>query len=627
MKKLLFLSLSALLAAPVAAQTLPDTSTPVPLPPPMPQPSTVPPPMQPTPVVASPPEAPENRVAATQGATYVPLDADTYRLIDRYAIKYGPDSLNDPHTSVRPYSRAAVARLGERMQAGGGASAAPLSRADMFNAEYLLRDNWANSAQGAALNASNKPLLKYFYRNQTDLYHVQTKDFTLRVNPVLLFQGGRDNDISGLRYVNTRGVQVEGTVDQRLGFYTFLTDNQQAVPFYVQNRIVRDTIVPHEGYWKFFKTIGGSQYDFFSARGYVTYAALKHVNVQLGHDRNFIGNGYRSLILSDYSTPYFFLKLNTRVWKLNYQNLYTELTARRVPGLDTKYPKKYMALHHLSLDVTPTLNIGVFESEVFGGSKRGFEMQYLNPIIFYRAIEQQLGSADNAILGLDFKWNIKRTAQLYGQLVLDEFKLSEMRAGNGWWGNKQAFQLGAKYIDVAGIRNLDLQLEYNYIRPFTYQHSNAYTSYTHFNQPLAHPLGANLTELVGVLSYQPLPRLTLVGKAFYTVQGLDFYDTRGNFQNYGSNPLVSYDILPLNPDGQPRFYGYKTGDGLKSRLLHADFTATYQPRLNLFVDAKLIARQQSIEGGVPSYYGATSGNEIFASLALRWNIAQRLHGF
>ena len=50
-----------------------------------------------------------NRVEATQGANYVPLDADTYRLIDRYAIKFGPDALNDPHTSVRPYARAAAA--------------------------------------------------------------------------------------------------------------------------------------------------------------------------------------------------------------------------------------------------------------------------------------------------------------------------------------------------------------------------------------------------------------------------------------------------------------------------------------------------------------------------------------
>ncbi|WP_216678800.1 capsule assembly Wzi family protein [Hymenobacter siberiensis] len=589
----------------------------------------------------------------TQGANYVPLDADIYRLIDRYAIKFGADSLSDPHTSVRPYTRVAVAHLGERMLSPDSTATAvgSLSRSDRFNAQYLLKDNWANSARGASINQSAKPILTYFYRDQTDLYNVVTPDFTLRVNPVLLLSAGKDSQNSdGLRYVNTRGVQLEGTIDQRLGFYTFLADNQQAVPQYVQNRIQRDQIVPHEGYWKYFKTQGGSQYDFFTARGGITYAASKHINIQLAHDRNFIGNGYRSLILSDYSSPYFFLKVNTRVWKFNYQNIFAELTAHK-ENADQVYSKKYLAFHHLSFDVTPNFNIGVFESTVLGGrnaqldslgryipgSRRtGFELQYLNPIIFYRAIEQQVGSADNALLGLDFKWNILHTAQLYGQVVLDEFKISEIRSGNGWWSNKQALQLGAKYIDVAGIRNLDLQMELNYIRPYTYQHESYYTAYTNYDQPLAHPMGANLTEVLGVLSYQPLPRLNLVAKAIYTEQGLDYgYSAGGNvittgplstavpgspittgtIANYGGNPLLPYGFHPMD-------YGNRTGQGNKSRLLHTDFTATYQPRLNLFLDAKLIARHQTY-----SLTPALNGNEVYASLAVRWNIAQRLHEF
>ncbi|HEX8328529.1 MAG TPA: hypothetical protein VF629_13380 [Hymenobacter sp.] len=633
-----------LLLRPLAAQTVPTT----PPEPTTPAPAEPTPPATPAPAEKSPwmvfdqPLAPEPTIKrdpakTTQGANYVPLDADIYRLIDRYAIKFGSDSLRDPHTSARPYTRAAVARLGERMLSPDSASTArgSLSRADRFNAQYLLKDNWMNSDRGAAMNTSRSPILSYFYRNQTDLYSVETKDFLLRVNPVLLLQAGRDSEISGLRYVNTRGVQLEGVIDEKLGFYTFLADNQQAVPQYVQDQIRRDRIVPHEGYWKDYKIIGGSQYDFFSARGGITYAATKHINLQLAHDRNFIGNGYRSLILSDYSAPYFFLKANTRVWKLNYQNLFAELTASRTydsagSPTDDVYPKKYMAFHHLSFDVTPNLNIGVFENTILGGRKakldslgryipgsqrRGFELQYLNPLIFYRAVEQQTGSADNAILGLDFKWNILRTAQLYGQLVLDEFKISEIRAGNGWWANKQSFQLGGKYIDVAGLRNLDLQVEFNYIRPFMYQHEDIYTSYQHYQQPLAHPMGANVAEFLGVLSYQPLPRLMLVGKAFYSEQGLDVVNTDAPFENYGGNVLKSYNT-------RVQEYGNQVGQGNRSRLLHADFTATYQPRLNLFLDAKLIARNQT--------YSRTpdlNGNEVYASLALRWNIAQRLHEF
>lgn len=556
-----------------------------------------------------------------QGVNYVPLDPDTYRLIDRYAILLGPDSLEDPHTSTRPYTRAAAGGLGLRLLSPDSAlvgGVGNLSRADRFNAQYLIKDNWASVPGGAALNTSLQPVLTYFYRNQTDFYHINNPDFTLRVNPVLLLQAGKDNDLGGLRYVNTRGVQIEGTIDQRLGFYTFLTDNQEAVPGYVQDRIQRDSspgapVAPHEGYTKAFKS-SGTAYDFFTARGGITYAATKHINVQLAHDRNFIGNGYRSLILSDYSAPYFFVKLNTRIWKFNYQNLFAELTARRsLSGLDSLFPKKYLALHHLSFDVTRNFNVGVFEAEVSGGPGRGLELQYLNPLIFYRAVEQQVGSKDNALLGLDFKWNIKHRGQLYGQVVLDEFKLSEIRSGNGWWANKQAVQLGGKLLNVAGVSNLDLQVEFNFIRPYTYQHTSAYTDYQHYQQPLAHPMGANLTEILGVLSYQPLLRLMLVGKAFYTVQGLDYgLDAEGRPINYGGNPLLPYDPHPMD-------FGNRTGQGNKSRLLHLDFTATYQPRLNLFVDAKLIGRNQRSQD--------PTRNEVYASLALRWNIAQRLHEF
>ncbi|MDJ0365775.1 capsule assembly Wzi family protein [Hymenobacter sp. H14-R3] len=607
-------------------------------------------PTQPTAVEARPapavvqdapalPARPGYRAARSpyQGPLYVPLDPNTYRLIDRYAIKYGPDSLQDPHTSARPYTRSAAGHLGEHLLDSG----ADLSAADRFNAQYLVQDNWMFSATGDSLNQSRKPFLKYFYRDQTDFYHVQTKDFSFRLNPVLLLQAGADrgtNSNSGLRYVNTRGVAFEGLIDQRLGFYGFLTDNQEKVPGWVQAQTELDSrpgnpVAPHEGYTKPFKGLA-SAYDFFTARGGITYAATRHINVQLAHDRNFIGNGYRSLILSDYSSPYFFLKLNTRVWKFNYQNIFAELTARRgIANTDTLYPKKYLALHHLSFDVTNNFNIGVFESEVSGGPGRGLELQYLNPLIFYRAIEQQVGSTDNALLGLDFKWNIKHRAQLYGQLVLDEFKIKEVLAGDGWWSNKQAIQLGGKLIDLAGIRNLDLQVEFNYIRPYTYQHTNIYTAYEQYQQPLAHPMGANLTEILGVLSYQPLPRLNLVAKAFYTKQGLDFvYNPVGMpilDSNYGSNPLLPYDKRPLDATGKPREYGYRVGDGNTSHLFHGDLTATYQPRLNLYLDASLIVRHQSINQPLTYTDGGSIGNgtEVYPSVALRWNIAQRLHEF
>lgn len=537
-------------------------------------------------------------------STFVPHDQEVYHLIDRLQLKYGAQ-VPQLHTGIRPYRRQDVAKLAEAATENNY----NLSTSDQFNTSYLLNDNWNYTRPDTLAQTVAQPFLKYFFRNNADLYHVAEPEFSLRVNPVLHLQAGADSDASGMRYLNIRGIQVEGNINQKLGFYTFLSENQARFAEYADERIRRDTIIPQEGYYKPFKNKPDT-YDFFTARGYLNYGLTKNINVQLGHDRNFIGNGYRSLILSDYAAPYFFLKLNTQVWRLHYMNLFAEMTAD-YQASNLLYPKKYFAYHHLSLNITPAINVGVFESVVFARGKGRFELQYLNPVIFYRSIEQQLGTSDNALLGLDFKVNIKRTAQVYGQLMLDEFALSDVRSGNGWWANKQALQLGAKYMDVAGIPNLDVQGEFNVIRPYTYQHVDKFTNYQHYQQPLAHPIGANLSELIGIVRYQPVGKLFLTGKAIYTKYGLDAAD---DTLNWGTNILKSY-------VSRVQEYGNTIAQGNTTRQWHLDLTASWQLRHNMFIDLKQILRRRDSELNI------YDNNTAFTAVSFRWNIPQRLHEF
>ena len=165
----------------------------------------------------------------------------------------------------------------------------------------------------------------------------------------------------------------------------------------------------------------------------------------------------------------------------------------------------------------------MFEAIVSGDSTgTGFELAYLNPVIFYRAIEHYTGSnKSNALVGADAKWNFLNRFQIYGQFVLDEFLLEHVKARDGWWANKWATQLGAKYIDVFGIPNLDMQVEWNRARPFMYAHISDHTSYTHYDQPLAHPLGANFDEQLMILRYQPLTRLFVEARYLQANYGKD----------------------------------------------------------------------------------------------------------
>src|SRR5690606_16282908 len=194
-------------------------------------------------------------------------------------------------------------------------------------------------------------------------------------------------------------------------------------------------------------------------------------------------------------------------------------------------------------------------------------------------------------------------------LVLDEFVLSHIRAGDGWWANKFAVQLGGKYIDAFSVPNLDLQGEINIVRPYTYTHGTEYGDYTSYRQPIAHPLGANFNEMVGILRYQPVPRLNVTGKLVLIKTGRD-----DEGENWGG------DILKSNRDLQQTF-GNKIGQGAANTIMLGSLTASYQFRHNLFLDGTLVLRRSE------SDLAAYNNNTSITSMALRWNIPQRLYEF
>ena len=537
-----------------------------------------------------------------------PLNEDYYHLIDRYEIISG-EVTGQFHSAWKPYRRFDIARYLDTLNSNNSFT----SRTDRFNYEYLTQDNWEWVSQPD--NKSKKPVLRHFYKTKSDLFGVQADGFDLHVNPVLHVGGGVESAGTVNTMINTRGVQIRGMIDKKVGFYSFIGENQVIFPAYVRSQINQGLVIPNEGFWKGFKDNGT---DFFTARGYMSFNATRHIDFQFGHDRFKIGNGYRSLILSDYAPAYLFLKMNTKVWKLNYTNLFTQMTADVVgnaSGLfaqDGGYPNKYMALHHLGINIGKKLNVGIFESVIFNRADslgNQFQLRYLNPIVFYRAIEQQNGSSDNVLLGADFKWLAINNISLYGQLVFDEFLLDNLKEGDGWWGNKYSIQLGGEYINAFGLSNLDLQLEGNLSRPYTYSHGTQYGSYSHYRQPLAHPLGANFREVVAIARYQPMRKLSLSGKLIVASYGTD---TTG--VNYGGNILLDNGTREMDR-------GNEIGQGIDNQLFFADLTVSYQWKHNLFVDMKHIYRK------VDSQLSPFSSSTHYSSLAIRWNIPQRLNEF
>jgi hypothetical protein len=283
-----------------------------------------------------------------------------------------------------------------------------------------------------------------------------------------------------------------------------------------------------------------------------------------------------------------------------------------MPGELPTVGNKYATVHFLSLNATRWLNIGLFESVTF--SRNGsFPAGYLNPIIFYRAIERANGSPDKVSIGFSTKAIIASHVQLYSQLLINEFTTGELFSGKGYWANKWAIQFGAKYFDAFGISNLDLQAETNIIRPYTYQHytslddnNTSIANYTNYNQSLAHPLGAGLAELIGIINYQPMPRFNITAKAMYYKQGMD---TNGT--NVGSNILLDYQKRASNN-------GIGLINGPQSNCMLFDLHLAYELRPRLYIDLSGTYRKFTVENDI-----LPENKVLYFSAGLRLNLARK----
>jgi hypothetical protein len=301
------------------------------------------------------------------------------------------------------------------------------------------------------------------------------------------------------------------------------------------------------------------------------YYVNKFITVDFGKGKNFIGNGYRSLMLSTEHSPYPYLKLTTEFGRVRYYNLYTTFLDIQDP---TQNRKKHSSIHFLDFQLTHNINIGVFEGVLWQAKdenyNRGYDVEYLNPIIFYRPVEFSKHSPDNVLMGANFNAKFHKTT-FYGQVLLDDLNIARQEDGDenysgGFFQNKFAYQLGLK----SSFNEVNVLFEYNQIQPYTYAHKQPMQSYPHFNQGLAHPLGANFKELVAVANFTK-EKWKFSIKLTHAKVGLDSLDT-----HYGQNVFAS--DFDAQGDGNEYSYGNFNGQGVATQIntLYTDMSYSFK---------------------------------------------------
>jgi hypothetical protein len=407
------------------------------------------------------------------------------------------------------------------------------------------------------------------------LFNFKGDDYEVYADFLPDFQIGREFNQSSTTWLNTRGFQIGGKVGKQFSFYTNGFENQGVFANYVTDFIKSNQVVPSQMTGK----LSGKTKDWSYVTALLSYTPNKHLNIALGYDKNFIGDGYRSLLLSDVAANYSFLRVRASLGNVQYQTIFgymldpgaTKLTTDRRLG----DRGKWAAMHYVDWNATKRFSIGFFQAVTWADAepegKRGFDFNYVHPFIFLRSVEgANTSSPDKMRLGINTKYEILDKTTLYGQFMIDEFTAKEFFGNKGYWANKWALQIGFRGSDLFKVEGLNYLAEFNTARPYTYSHLDRVSNYAAMNQPLAHPFGANFREVLGIMNYT-YKRFDFQGQLIYARYGLD-----PEGANYGKNIFKPYNTRQAD-------YGNFIGQGIKTNLYFAEGRVSYllNPKYNL----------------------------------------------
>ena len=444
-----------------------------------------------------------------------------------------------------------------------------------FNTDSLIKEYGRDSAM---LSGMKHPVWWKKLRTE-DLLIVDEKDFYLTINPLINYAKGSDNLDSSLS-INTRGVSIKGNITKQLSFKTDFYENQAFFPNYIHDYSKAHRVVPGQGRLRGFK---GSGFDFANASGSLSFTPVKWLNFDLGHGKHFIGEGYRSLLLSDnaYNYPYF--KITTNFKKFQYVYMLTSF--QRASNADTRlltYQRTHGSFLFMNYIFNQYIQVGLFEGLIAqtadSTSNNNFTAGYFNPIILGKSIQYGFRDNNNVLLGLTAKIKISKGIQTYGQFMFDDDV-----------DKKYGYQAGVKFFNLFTLKNLYFQSEYNWVRPYSYSHTNQYQNYSFYNQPLAHTVGTGFAEFVGILQYR-INDFIFYFKANHITTATD-ESIEGGRTNYGVDIFKPDETATLTPISSSDI-----GNGNKTERIYYNVRLSYliNPVSNFQIYFEYTHRQEII---------------------------------
>ncbi|MBR6278050.1 MAG: hypothetical protein IKR41_04760 [Bacteroidales bacterium] len=264
-------------------------------------------------------------------------------------------------------------------------------------------------------------LKKHFFED--DFLCFAGKDFSLTINPIFNLVLYNDDDLSGEKkyFWNNRGVEIFGRLGERVHFYSEFYENQaRFLPFQDSIIRLRKTVIPAGGYAKAYK---GDGLDWAYVTGGFLVDVTKNFRLSLSNGRCFIGSGYRSVILSDLTFPFPYLRYDLKFSKFYYYIIHACLKDGVFAYYNAgKLQPKYSSFHVAGYKPLKNLEIAVIETVIWNNRKSSGEYRYkpnadmLLPIIFYPALSYGFNGENSVSLGYDINYSPFKFLKIYHQL-------------------------------------------------------------------------------------------------------------------------------------------------------------------------------------------------------------------
>jgi hypothetical protein len=408
----------------------------------------------------------------------------------------------------------------------------PIAESD-YNLPHLIRDS----------SVLYNELAVDFLRKH--MVEIEGKDYFLTISAIGQLSAGRDlKDTTKTNlFQNTRGVLVEGDLFKNFSFSTSFFENQARFSDF-ESQFVKNNgefytnwygfnqqngVVPGAARTKPFKT---NAFDYAYAIGSLIYKPIKQLSIIAGNNQQFIGSGYRSMLLSDNScgSPYLRLdyKLNSK-WTLNYlrarhMNLVRKKTYNTV---EAYYQPKGFSANYISYLLSNESSISFFEGSTWSMGD-SLSTKSLNPLFFIPipGMSALISKNTYSIYGLN-----------YSQIFYSKFRMYVQLAVGSVGKNQFASQIGCRMYNPGKMKNFMFQVEYNFASKNMYSDANARLNYSNYNLPLAHIKGTGFNEI--------LLRLNTEIQRYY----IDFKSSTYFLNDYNSRALLPVRLTSLGSDG------------------------------------------------------------------------------